>query len=430
MIYAGVARTDITPPVGTVLMGYAPRTSTQIHDRLTATALVLQSQEERVALLSITTTIIDDEEVARIRQITSRETGIDPLKIIVGACQIHSGPATQTCYGWDDRNDDYCRNILEPAIAQAVKEALNKIEPVTIGVASGFSDVGVNRRQITEQGEVVLGQNPWGPYDPEMTAIRLMKTGGKPLAAIVHYGAHPTAIGATGDITRDWPGILIDRTEAAFGGMTLFLNGAVGDVGPRLSNGRTTGDLDQMIEVGNRAAYDAVKVLRSVRAYSDLDLEVITGQISLPYRPLPSLDEAKKALVQAEQQKDRPGLGKATYSYWTRVLRELEEGPIQTEKINRQTLIRIGPVVLVPFSGEPFAEIVLRLRQHSPFPYTLSLSTTNGSDGYLVTRDSLHRGGYEVEVAKAFSAYLLAEDIDDVLVRENLRLIRLFKKTD
>ena len=44
--------------------------------------------------------------------------------------------------------------------------------------------------------------------------------------------------------------------------------------------------------------------------------------------------------------------------------------------------------------------------------------------GYFPTRESLHRGGYEVWVAKAFGPYILAEHIDDVLVEENLKLLR------
>lgn len=428
MIQAGVARRDITPPVGTVLMGYAPRRSERIHDRLSAAALILESGTERTALLSITTTVIDDYEVARIRQAVHQASGIDLLRITVAACQIHSGPATQTCYGWDDRNDTYCREILEPGAAEAAKQALGQLQPAYIGVASGFSDVGINRREIHEEGAVMLGQNPWGPYDPEMTAIRLVDGSAKTIANIIHYGAHPTATGATGDITRDWPGVMIDRSEALFGGITLFLNGAVGDVGPRLSNGRTTGDLAQMLEVGNRAAYDAVRVLRSIREYRELDLEILTDRIRLPYQPLPTREQARENLAQAEANKDQIGLGMATYSYWQRVIQEYEQNSVREEKVIEQTLVRLGPIVLVPFTGEPFAEIVLRLRKHSPFRYTLPLSTTNGCDGYFVTRDSLHRRGYEVEVAKAFSAYILAENIDDVLVRENLRLIRRLKK--
>lgn len=421
---AGVARTDITPPTGTILMGYAPRRSTAVHDPLTATALVLRYGTEKTAIISITTTIIDDEEVDRIRTGVNQATGIDIDKITVCSCQIHSGPATQTCYGWDDRNDAYCQGILEPAVIQAVQKADQSVQSVKIGFASGSSLAGINRRQVTEQGSIVLGQNPWGPYDPEMTVIRLVTDEQKPLANIIHFGAHPTSIGATGDITRDWPGIMIDRVEQVTGGVTMFINGAVGDVGPRLSNGRTTGDLQQMIEVGNRAAFDAVSICRHITEFRSLDLEIMIGRIRLPYRPLPSLETAQVNLRKSESHKDQPGLGKAEYSYWQRVIREYELGIIQTEKLRFQTITRLGPIVFVPFSGEPFAEIVLRMRQYSPYAYTLCLSTTNGSDGYIPTRDSLHRGGYEVEVAKAFSAYILAEDIDDVLISENLQLIR------
>jgi hypothetical protein len=405
-------------------MGYAPRRSTAVHDSLTATALVLKYGAEKTAIISITTTIIDDEEVERIRAGVNQATGIDHDRITICSCQIHSGPATQTCYGWDDRNDAYCQEILEPAVIYAVQKADQSLQSVKIGIASGCSLAGINRRQVTEQGSIVLGQNPWGPYDPEMTVIRLVTDDFKPMANVVHFGAHPTSIGATGDITRDWPGIMIDRLEQVTGGVTLFLNGAVGDVGPRLSNGKTTGDLQQMIEVGNRAAFDAVSICRRISEFRQMDLEILIGRIRLPYRPLPSLEMAKDMLSQSESRKDQPGLGKAEYSYWQRVIQEYTSGNIKSEKIRTQTITRLGPIVLVPFSGEPFAEIVLRMRQYSPYAHTLCLSTTNGSDGYIPTRDSLHRGGYEVEVAKAFSAYILAENIDDVLISENLQLIR------
>lgn len=94
-----------------------------------------------------------------------------------------------------------------------------------------------------------------------------------------------------------------------------------------------------------------------------------------------------------------------------------------------QTITRLGPVAIVPFPGEPFAEIVLRLRVASPFAHTLCASTTNGSFGYFVTRESLHRGGYEVWVARAFGAYILAENIDDVLVETNLHLLRELQRS-
>jgi hypothetical protein len=111
------------------------------------------------------------------------------------------------------------------------------------------------------------------------------------------------------------------------------------------------------------------------------------------------------------------------YRHWQAVIAAYA-GEIASGAHFTQTITQLGSVAFVPFPGEPFAEIVLRLRLASPFQHTLCASTTNGSFGYFVTRESLHRGGYEVWVGRAFGAYILAENIDDVLVEENLKLLR------
>jgi hypothetical protein len=48
---------------------------------------------------------------------------------------------------------------------------------------------------------------------------------------------------------------------------------------------------------------------------------------------------------------------------------------------------------------------------------------SGGANGYFPTRDSLHRGGYEVDVAKAMNHYLMVENIEDVLITENMKLL-------
>jgi len=52
------------------------------------------------------------------------------------------------------------------------------------------------------------------------------------------------------------------------------------------------------------------------------------------------------------------------------------------------------------------------------------VGTNNGHYGYLVTCEARARGGYEVWVMRAFSEYLLAENLDDVLVMENIQLLQ------
>ena len=421
---AGVGRTDITPELGTRLMGYPieDRVAESIHDRLRATALVLADGGLKVAIISLDTTIVDDVVVAAIRRRVHDSVGIEQDLVTVCAIQTHAAPATQGCFGWGERDEAYVAAFL-PKIVDAVQQADAKLEPVRLGIATTQSDVGVNRREILSDHSVALGVNPWGPYDPTMTALRLEGQGGT-VAAVIHCGAHPTSLGHARIVTRDWPGVMVDHVERIAGAPALFINGAVGDVGPRLSSGKTTGEgVESVLEVGWRAAADAARALNAIKELREVQLSVLAEDILLPYRPLPSLDEAHKRMAAAEPNRDQWGAPMCDYLHWQAVV-EAHGRPAQEGKTYRQTLTGIGPVALVPLPGEAFAEIVLRIRRHSPFQHTLCASTSNGSNGYFVTRESLHRGGYEVWVGKAFGAYLLADNIDDVLVETNLDLLQ------
>ena len=72
-----------------------------------------------------------------------------------------------------------------------------------MGVANGNSFVGINRRELTEENKIKLGQNPWGCFNPKMTVISFADEHGTAVANMIHYGAHGTAAGKNQEITRD-----------------------------------------------------------------------------------------------------------------------------------------------------------------------------------------------------------------------------------
>ena len=425
LLLAGVGRTDITPALGTALAGYPvqDRVAETIRDPLHATALVLARGDCRVAIISLDWILIEAEEVVAIRNLVQAQTGIAPANVTVAAIQSHSAPRTFSAWGWGDKDRDYVSAVL-PRIGEAVVQAVANLQPVLVGIGTTTSEVGINRRQIRQNHTVTLGVNPWGPYDPTMTVLRFEGAQG-PLATLVHYGAHPTVFhGKSRAVSRDWPGIMIDRLEALTGAPALFINGAVGDVAPRTNFMGAVGDGETaLLEVGTRAATDALRAYRSIKEVRDLELAVVTGDLLLPYRPLAPLDEAQQNLAIAEANKEQWGQPMCDYRHWQSVVNAHSAPPV-TGITFPQTITRLGPVALVPFPGEPFTEIVLRLRDYSPFQHTLCASTTNGCLGYFVTRESLHRGGYEVWVGKAYGPYILSETIDDALIDANLSLLR------
>jgi hypothetical protein len=424
-LLAGVGRTEITPSLGTALAGYPvqERVAETVRDPLHATALVLARGDCRAAIISLDWILIEAEEVTAIRHLVHEQTGIPPANVTVAAIQSHSAPRTFTAWGWGEKDRAYVAAVL-PRIGEAVTQAVNNLQPARVGIGTTLSDVGVNRRQIRQNHTVALGVNPWGPYDPTMTVLRIEGAGG-PLATLIHYGAHPTVFGGKSRaVSRDWPGIMIDRVEALTGAPALFINGAVGDVAPRTNFLGAVGDGETaLLEVGTRAATDALRAYRSIRELRDLELGVVTEEILLPYRPLTDLAEAKRQLAAAEANKEQWGQPMCDYRHWQAVVNAHSAPPVPGITFT-QSITRLGPVALVPFPGEPFTEIVLRLRDYSPFQHTLCASTTNGCLGYFVTRESLHRGGYEVWVGKAYGPYILSETIDDALIDANLSLLR------
>ena len=423
-LMGGFSRSDITPELGTLLMGYpkANRSADSIRDELQANALSLSQGEVSTILISLTVCIVDDVEVAAIRQQVATRTGVHPSHITICSTQTHSAPCTQNIWGWCTKDDVYIERMVAGAVEAAVS-AFETMQSVQVGIGTGSSDVGINRRAMQEDHSIALGVNPWGVYDPEMTILRFVSDTG-PLTTLIHYGAHPTVLGVNQAASRDWPGVMVDRVEALTAAPAFFINGAVGDIAPRSNVLSAVGDGEvALMEVGFRGASDALRIYRSIKEFRALDLGLQNGKIQLPYRPLASKEEAQEQLKIAAPHKEEYGRGMCAYKHWEAVLKAHQVAPV-AHKLYNQVITRLGPVVLVPFPGEPFAEIVLRLRDLSPFQYTLSASTSCGSNGYFVTRESLHRGGYEVWVAKAFGAQILAENIDDILIEENLALIR------
>jgi neutral ceramidase len=421
----GVGREIITPKIGARLFGYKTDVySKSVNDDLTVTAIALKCGKEDVILISATVCLINTSLCDEIRRKVSEATGVRQTNVILSTTHTHSGPCTEGNTGWGEIDREYCDEIFIPKTVSAVKQAVESLKPAIMGIGTVKSEIGINRRQIREDNQIILGQNPWGCYDPNLTVISFKETSGKPIANIVHYGAHCTAAGCNLEITRDWAGVMIDRLEEISGAVTAFFNGAEGDVGPRLTNGSTVGDIKYAMEHGGLAAHDAVKAYNSIEEYSEAGLSVVNGELLLPYDEVIPLKEAEKKLKECDEE-NLINIAGRMYYYYKSVVEAYKSGlPTDTHFKLEQTIVKVGPVVFVPIPFEFFSEISLRLRTYSPYPHTLCLGCTNGNYGYLPSQDQICRGGYEIEMFRTWGVKNLAKDTDNNIILENLRIMK------
>ena len=426
--FCGAAREIITPPVGTLLYGYAPDVvSESVHDDLTADALALSSEKETVLLISLTLGDIQTALCDEMRELAAKAAGIEPSDVIIASTHTHCGPNTSGMEGWGDIDRDYVDGILLPAVRKVSENAVKNTVPAVVGSACGRSEVGVNRRRQLENGEITFGQNPWGCFDPNMTVLSFKNAEtGKGILDLVHYGCHGTACGQAAEITRDWSGMMLDRMEKLTGTPAVFFNGAIGDVGPRLTNGETVGNIGYVEELGSVAAMDAMKILRSIRSFYVPELKIHKGTVRLPYKKFPPLADVRKRLAEIREPEKLINIERLEYGYYKSAEELLLSGKTQPEGefCFPQTLVELGNTVFIPFPFEHFSEISMRLREYSGFQNTLTLSCADGYNGYLPVESELCRGGYEVGVFRFASAYSLADDTDRNIINENLRILR------
>ncbi len=425
---AGAAREDTTPEIGTFLYGYRPDIACKtVHDPLSVTALAVSQRGETALLLTAEIGDIQTELCKELAEEIAKNCGIDKRNILVSSTHTHTAPNLSGVVGWGDIDMDYYEKIFLPSALKASKKALQNLAPAEIAIGVAESKVGINRRQHFEDGGIGLGQNPHACYDPFMTVVSIRSEEDKQgILNLIHYGCHGTSAGLAEAVSRDWSGVMIDRLEKETHTLTAFWNGAIGDVGPRLTNGATTGDLSYTQELGGVAAADAVAAYKNKGGYHSGKLEIFKGIVQLPYKEMPSLEEVNKKLERFENPEALINIDCLEYEHYkeTKDFIENGSGEIPENYSFEQTIISLGDVVFVPFPFEHFSEISLRLREYSPYPYTLSLSCTNGYNVYLPSQDQLCRGGYEVGCFMYGSVFPLADNTDTNIIRENLRIIR------
>lgn len=419
-LYAGVAREIVTPNIGCQLYGYRPDIfSTSVNDDLTATAFYFRQGNVEAVMVSLCVCLLQTELSGKIARLIEEKTGIPADNCILHATHTHTGPNVSGTFGWGDIDEDYVGNIFIPGILKAVENAKNIAVPARIKIASGESKVGINRRELNLRNEVCLGQNPWGVFNPEMTVVSLADYDGKPLGHIIHYGAHGTVAGLATEISRDWSGGMIDSVERNMGGIAAFFNGPEGDVGPRISNGQTTSDMRYVPEVSGVAATDAVAICRKREPYRECNLSVVVNDLQIPLDKRVPLNVAKE---QYEKYKNNTvNLDGTKGKYYGDVISSYEQGyeDLSVRPV-KQTIIRVGDVAFVSFPYELFSEIGMRIAQYSPVAHTLSLSNTNGSEGYFVTEDQICKGGYEIDMFKTSFIQPYTDNADWSVVTQTL----------
>ncbi len=366
---AGAAVRVITPdPLLPVSGGIGtPQPATQQKGDLFVRAMVLELGDTRVAFVSVDNlgwpAVLGDRSRALV-------TGIPPGNILIGATHTHSAPDAYGFPGQDGEHHadlaylDHCVQL----IADAVNEAVGRLQPAHVNVAMGDA-----------KGKIAFNYYAEDLYDPRCGVIQAVSASGEVIATLVNYAIHPEVIGSKrGILSPDLCGPLYERIEQRAGGVAVFMNGALG--GMVTADNRPDGPgvvVDpwaECVRIGTLLADEALRLLDEGGLAASPELACVHSTVTFPIEsPL-----MRHILAHSPLRYDTPS------------------GPDDSIATQLNAL-RIGPATILTIPGEALPNIgyYLKRNMNSDFPFLFGL--TNDAFGYILTKvdyDSFERYNY------------------------------------
>ncbi|MCC6508215.1 MAG: hypothetical protein IT423_03855 [Pirellulaceae bacterium] len=270
---AGAARRDVTD-----------RQSGPVNDPLFVKALVIQSDDAQLVLITVDAVAIGEigpipnSYLPKVRERLERELKIAPANVLVNASHCHGRVVSD----------------LDGPTFEAVAEALKKLEPVKIGFGFGQEDtIMENRRMKLKSGRTADVRHAYslppddevvetGPIDPQIGVLRLDRLDNSTLAVVYNFACHPIQGVPSGANTADIIGyaskVIEENTSA--GTVALFMQGCGGDVNPVFYK-----DVDHPRSaepLGNKLGLSTLRALKTIECRVDDRLRVRSELLALP----------------------------------------------------------------------------------------------------------------------------------------------------
>ncbi|MCC7491913.1 MAG: hypothetical protein IT204_06180 [Fimbriimonadaceae bacterium] len=388
MLYAGWARVDLTPPLGSPLRGYfSTRLARAVHDPLQAKALYLQDGPEALAVVALDLCAGDPQLTAAARAAVAAAGDVPPERLVLHATHTHLGP--------------YAAHHLEPltaAVARAVALARRRAEPVRARGGHGREEgLSFCRRYEMADGSIRTNPGvrnpqivrPTAPIDPTVTALELQHASGERLV-ILNFALHCDTIGGS-RISADYPHFVAQRLLASHGPGTelLFLQGCCGDINHiDVTRADQPRGFAMARQIGAVLAGEVDRILARSRRCELAPLRVARRLV--PFAVTPP-DAAEVAAAREWLANAPAGTLPQTVAAHRTLLLAARAPEIAAEVF----VAGCGEVALVALPGELFSAFGRQLREASPAPVTLVAELCHDDLKYLPTTAAAAGGAYE-----------------------------------
>ena len=449
-LYAGAAKIDVTPPLGTIINGdHVMHYARYIHDPLYAKALVLRKDDTMIAIMVVDICAMDKALLDEVKLDIQRQTGIPAENVLISSTHTHAaGSVVSLLLAPADLP---YRQKLPGLLIEAVVKAKNQIQPAK----AGFGSVDVPEHMLCRRYKMkedyvpinpVTGKadqvktNPFGlehliegpttELDPQVSYLAVQKTNGTWISLLANYSLHYVGDWGNGTLSADYFGEFAKHLQYQLGTGDEFIgimsNGTSGEVNiwDFLHPGRyPKAHFAKSKLIGSAIAAKVAQSLKEIKWQDNPNLAVQYTAIPIGVRKPASQElEVAKSVV-SEADFERPAVDdKGMQALYAREQIMLNEYP-DTLDFPVQA-IKIGDGVIGALGGEFFSETGLALKKNAGVPHYFTITMANGYVGYVPPAHELNRGGYETWRCRTSCLEEKAESI----IREKLwQMIQAFK---
>ena len=416
----GFAEIDITPKPGIHKIGWLKViVSDHVLDPLLARAAVFEAGDQRIGFIQLDVLFVPEALADEVRERITETLGFPGKCVMVCATHNHAGPAI------DDtgivRRDDAYVDVLVERMVEVFSRAMDDLVEAEIGFGSAFEfNVPHNRRVVMRDGTAkthgsFADPNALyieGPVDPEVAVLAVRRAGGdEMLGALVNFACHPTHHGPDGALSAGYPGVLGAEMKTRGCPVTLFLQGAGGNI--HFADPARPDSQRSMEEIGRMLADDVSRAIEKIGFTGRASLAGRSKRVELPFRR-PD-DEEIRGTIHGAQRFVDPAL-------YDQVIPDLVEridrlGGVRETEVQ---VLRINNVAFAAVAAEYFVEFGLQIKQRVWPVRALVVSCANDRLGYVPTPEAFTRGGYETTFGPSSC---LAEAAGDILADAAVELI-------
>ena len=465
----GWASESITPDQPVAIGGqYHTRISGQVHDPLLATALAIETRDDRgvidqAVMVSCDLSLIRRQTLQRVRELVKGQLpDLDVEKIFLSATHTHTAPALTDTDETDLHPYDFIGSwayripadqagIMRPAqyltfLAQQISEAVVKAwkarQPGGMSFALSHASIARNRRAVYADGTARMYGNTNDPNfshiegvsDDSVDALFFWRNNEQPEGMIINVYCPTQEVEGESYLSADYwydaRKLLREKYHADL--HVLPLVGASGDQSPHLLwNKQAEAAMRQQRDLSTREEI-ARRIVRAVDDVFDVARANVRTEVAFQHRaervPLPvwQVSDERYAQAQAvyEAGKDKTDqLSSPDYINW-RVSRTMTARyAYQKQDAFYQAelhLLRLGDLAVATNPFELFVDYGLRIKARSPAVQTCVVQLTADCAAYLPTERAVQGGGYSGRIDDG----VVGPEGGKVLVDQTVRILQ------